>query len=622
LTRRGKALDFDQRITGMATRKPKTILLVEDERIIAMAQSATIRRFGYDVVEVFDGNGAVSRATEASGVDLVLMDIDLGEGIDGTEAARRILARRNVPIVFLTSHAEREMVERVRGITRYGYVIKDSGDFVLQSSIEMAFELYDAHERVSESESRQRTLLWTIPDLVWLKDEDGVYLSCNPHFERFFGAPEAEIVGKTDYDFLDKGKADFFREYDRKAIEADKPNVNEEWITFASDGHRAFLETIKTPMKSSDGRLIGVLGIARDITERKRAEDKLSATLQQMYEIIEFLPDPTFVIDQERKVVAWNMAMEELTGAKKEEMLGQGDYAYSLPFYRERRPILIDLIDLTTDELEAKYDYVRRVDTRIYAETYIAHLNRGAGANLWGAASPLFDSTGKRIGAIEVIRDISERTKTERELVQSNYEKELLLKEVQHRIQNTLAIISSFLSLEMDKCKDEYTRAVFQDAMARIRTISRLYQSLYQASGLNSINLRQYIREMSQQLLDSYTLRPGAIRLSFKLDEISFDMKRAMNIGLILNELLINALKYAFLPGEEGTIRIELSRNEDSIVLLVADDGKGMGTDGQGDGVKRKGIGLHIVDMLAKELGGSFHIENDSGTIARLVIRP
>ncbi len=378
-----------------------------------MDEAETIRRFGYDVIAVHDGEAAERTATGDARVDLVLMDIDLGSGIDGTESARRILQKRTVPIVFLTSHAEREMVDRVKGITRYGYIIKNSGSFVLRSSIEMAFELFAAHERLSESESRLRTLVQTIPDLIWLKDVNGVYISCNYMFERFFGAPEAEIVGRTDYDFVDRGLADLFREYDRKAMEAGRPSINEEWITFASDGRRAYLETIKTPMYGSDGHLIGVLGIARDITARKHAEDSLNATLRQMHDIIEFLPDPTFVIDGDGKVIAWNRAMVELSGSPKEEMLGQGDYCYALPFYKERRPILINLAGISSAELEAKYDYVRRVENVVYAETYVAHMNNGTGAYLWGAAVPLFDSKGDRIGAVEVIRDITERKRAE-----------------------------------------------------------------------------------------------------------------------------------------------------------------------------------------------------------------
>ena len=131
-----------------------------------------------------------------------------------------------------------------------------------------------------ENEARLRTLVQTIPDLIWLKDADGIYLSCNKMFERFFGAREADIVGKTDYDFVDKELADFFREYDRKAMAAGKPCANEEWLTFADDGYRGLFETIKTPMYDAGGKLIGVLGISHDITGRKQAEEEHKAHIR------------------------------------------------------------------------------------------------------------------------------------------------------------------------------------------------------------------------------------------------------------------------------------------------------------------------------------------------------
>ena len=127
----------------------------------------------------------------------------------------------------------------------------------------------------ASSEGQLRTLVETIPDLIWLKNAGGVYLSCNTMFENFFGAKEADIVGKTDFDFVNKELAEFFRDHDRKAMAAGKPSVNEEWLTFANDGHRAFVETIKTPMRDANGALIGVLGIARDITDRFHAEEKI-----------------------------------------------------------------------------------------------------------------------------------------------------------------------------------------------------------------------------------------------------------------------------------------------------------------------------------------------------------
>ena len=139
-----------------------------------------------------------------------------------------------------------------------------------------------------QSEERFRSLLNNIPDLIWLKDADGVYLSCNATFERFFGTGAAEIVGKTDHDFVSKELADFFREHDRRAMGAGRPCSNEEWITFADSGERALLLTTKVPMYDADGEIIGILGVGRDISALRKAEEerlKLESQLHQAKKI-------------------------------------------------------------------------------------------------------------------------------------------------------------------------------------------------------------------------------------------------------------------------------------------------------------------------------------------------
>ena len=135
----------------MGKKVKKTILLVEDETVIAMAQANIVRSFGYDVITAISGEEAVKLVSEKKEISLILMDIDLGKGMDGTEAAKQIFEIREIPVVFLTSHSEEEYVSRVKKITRYGYVIKNSGDFVLKSSIEMAYELFDANRALIEN---------------------------------------------------------------------------------------------------------------------------------------------------------------------------------------------------------------------------------------------------------------------------------------------------------------------------------------------------------------------------------------------------------------------------------------------------------------------------------------
>jgi PAS domain S-box-containing protein len=150
-------------------------------------------------------------------------------------------------------------------------------------------ELRRAEEAQRKGAVLLRTLLDTLPDPVWLKDPQGVYLECNARFCQFFGAAKDGIVGRTDYDFVDRTQADFFREHDRRAMAAGGPTMNEEEITFRDDGHVESLETIKTPIRGEAGELLGVLGIGRNISWRKQAEQALLASEERLSRELEAL---------------------------------------------------------------------------------------------------------------------------------------------------------------------------------------------------------------------------------------------------------------------------------------------------------------------------------------------
>ncbi len=191
---------------------------------------------------------------------------------------------------------------------------------VIQCNIRDTTTKREADLALRKSESHLRTLVKTIPDLIWLKDTSGEYLSCNPMFERFFGAGENDIIGKTDYDYVDRELADFFRENDQKAMEAGKPTSNEEWVTFADDGHRAFLETIKSPIYDSDGTVIGVLGIGRDITERMLAGQALLESEKRFRAIFDQAPIAISLIDLQGYPIISNLRLSKILGYTMDEL--------------------------------------------------------------------------------------------------------------------------------------------------------------------------------------------------------------------------------------------------------------------------------------------------------------
>ncbi|WP_446812270.1 PAS domain S-box protein (plasmid) [Methylomonas sp. 2BW1-5-20] len=173
-----------------------------------------------------------------------------------------------------------------------------------ENQLEDQQALQAAQEATMRERSMLRTLIDTLPDLIWLKDINGIYLACNHRFEQFFGACERDIVGKTDYDFVNKALADFFRANDLRAMEKNGRSVNEEEITFASDGHRELLKTTKIPMRDEKGELIGILGIGNDVTQQNKAERALENGEKQL----------RFVLDgAELGFWDWNIASDTVS---------------------------------------------------------------------------------------------------------------------------------------------------------------------------------------------------------------------------------------------------------------------------------------------------------------------
>ena len=248
--------------------------------------------------------------------------------------------------------------------------------------------------QLNESRGQMETLINALPDPVWLKDTEGVFLACNQAFGRMFGAPTCEIIGRTDYDFTSPELADFFRQKDREAIAAGTPRVNEEWLTHAESGQPIFLETIKTPMSGVSGRAVGVLGIGRDMTERKRVENNLHL----MSRVFSSSGEAILITDADNRILAVNREFTKLTGYSKEEAIGQDPRMLSAgntpaETYREMWAAL-----LTNDYWQGEL-----WDRRKNGEPYPKRLS----------ISVVRDSAGKVVNYIGTFEDITDRKAAE-----------------------------------------------------------------------------------------------------------------------------------------------------------------------------------------------------------------
>ncbi|MFA5180248.1 MAG: diguanylate cyclase [Syntrophales bacterium] len=271
-----------------------------------------------------------------------------------------------------------------------------------------------------ESQQLLRLVLDAIPVRIFWKDRELNYLGCNQMFASDAGldSPEA-IVGRSDYDMGWKDQANLYRADDHAVISSGTPRLHYEEPQTTPEGGLIWLRTSKIPILDAEGEIKGVLGTYEDITERKQAENDLKESQRHFADIINFLPDATFVIDKEGKVTSWNRAIEEITGVPAEDILGKGNYEHALPFYGQRRPMLANLILLPNEEVESQYSFIHREKDMLLAETHVPSL-RGTERFLSGRAAPIYNIQGEIVGAIESFRDLTEQKLLEKSLTEEH----------------------------------------------------------------------------------------------------------------------------------------------------------------------------------------------------------
>ncbi|WP_291316905.1 PAS domain S-box protein [Desulfuromonas sp.] len=270
-----------------------------------------------------------------------------------------------------------------------------------------------AQEALRESEERFRSIFVSTTTPMAILSPSGDVQQVNPACCRFFGYSEEEFCRLNVKDVTHPDDRPRTVALYHEVSIGQRGGLDYEKRYLCKDGTIRWGHTTMAPVTDEQGQVSYFVALTQDVTDRKQAEEALLSAHRRLEDIIEFLPDATFVIDGEKKVAAWNRAMEKMTGVGKNEVLGQGDYAYALPFYGTRRPILIDLVGSQNPEFEANYDFVKRRGDTLIAETPLPSLYEGRGGYLWGIAAPLLDQQGHIVGAIESIRDITDRKEAE-----------------------------------------------------------------------------------------------------------------------------------------------------------------------------------------------------------------
>jgi len=592
----------------------RRILLVEDESIVALGEKYALENLGYEVETAESGEAALRAFAEDPGFDLVLMDIDLGLGMDGPEAAERILGMRDLPVVFCSSHTEPEVVEKTERIASYGYIVKGSNYTAYDASIKMALRLFEANRLVRGSEARESTankmfqaVLDSIPQYICWKDRDSVFLGCNKNHSDLFGLPDtASIRGKTDWDLHrgDRAGIQKFIDDDRAVMESGSPRYRIIEEAAYPDGSRRWLETNKVPLRDAEGRVYGIMIAYSDITERKRIEDELAYERALLSALMEGSSDKIYFKDRMSRFIRCGRAMASSLGLSgPEEMVGKTDFDY---FRREH-----------AEEAFADEARIMRTGLPISKEERVMPMGR---PDSWVLVEkmPLRDDSGKIVGTFGITRDITARKLAEEKihalLAEKEgllAEKELLLHEIHHRMKNNLGSVASLLSIYASRMERPEAAEALKDASGRIQGMTVLYDQLYRSSNFASSPFREYAAALVGRAIASQS-KGREIAVEYAIGDFSLPISVVQPLGLILNELATNSAKYAFEGREGGRIRLAAALGPERLELSFEDDGAGIpeGADGAG----AAGFGLTLVENLARQLDGEMRIVRGRGT--------
>ncbi|MDM7933930.1 MAG: PAS domain S-box protein, partial [Methanothrix sp.] len=479
------------------------------------------------------------------------------------------------------------------------------------------------------------------PIVVW--DPSFRIIRFNHAFERLTGRSAEDVIGMPLEILFPEENKDRAMMHIRRALLGEQWNVVEIPVVGEDGSIRTVLWNSANLYESDGSTLIATVAQGQDITGRKRAEEVLKESEQRLADIIDFLPDATFVIDRTGRVVAWNRAIEAMTGVKAGEILGRGDYEYSLPFYGERRPVLIDLVLTPDDVIESSYTHIERRDGILEGEAYMPNM-KGGSVYLYGRAAVLYDSAGDVFGAIESIRDITARKVAEEELYRAKEAAEraasakaAFLANMSHEIRTPLNAVVGLTGLLLSADLTAEQRDCIETIRSSGNTLLAMINDILDFSKIESGRMELESQPFAVRGFIESTLALVAEDAARKGLELSYLVEDGVPYAIrgdetrlrqVLLNLLVNAVKFT----QEGRISVHVSsrRAEDGahdIHFEVKDTGIGIPVDrmdrlflsfSQLDAsTTRKyggtGLGLAISRRLVELMGGSIWAESEVG---------
>lgn len=445
-----------------------------------------------------------------------------------------------------------------------------------------------------------RRIFESMPDGLFVVGPDGRVLRANAQAARMFGYEQAELVGQPIELLVPQQLRD--RHVEHRERYSAEPRARPMGIGLELQGRRKDesefpVDIMLSPIDSAD--CTGVLCAVRDVTDRRRADERFRA-------LLEAAPDAMVIVDEQGSIILVNTQTERVFGYPRHELLRR-PVEVLIPerlheAHRQQRRRYLEAPDAETLGARPEFYGRRRDGSEFPVEIGLSRLATDEGTLISSA-----------------IRDITDRKRVER-VMELLREKELMLKEIHHRVKNNLAIISSLFYLQSTYTNDERTLRLLRDSQERVRTMSLVHESLYRSENLAAIDFGAYAASLSEHLMRSYRPTPDDVRLRTRLDHMELGIDLAIPCGLILNELMTNALTHAFPPGRRGEVWVESHRTEEGRwAMSVTDDGVGLP-----DGLvieNASTLGLRLIRSLSRQINARFELRRvQPGTRAILTL--
>ena len=607
----------------MDMNRKRTVLVIDDtpEDIAILNEELKV---DYRVQAATDHETAIKLMRSTPPPDLILLDI-LMPGKDGYQLCRELKAEpstKNIPVIFVTVKGAVENEAAGFEVGCVDYIIKPVNPFLVKARVKTHIELKLAREelqdeRLRASEKKYQMLFESIPQRIFTKDLNSVYLTCNQNYARDLGASPEKLAGHTDYDFFPKDLADKYRADDRRIMESGIQETIEE--TYVHSGYEAWVQVVKTPIRNEDGTVAGILGIFWDVTESRLASQKL----QEQAALLNITADAIFVRDMRHNIVYWNKGAEQVFGWSSAEAIGKN---------------ADDLLGTLAPDFMHAYQII--LEKGEWLGEFQRKSREGRELTVQARWNLLRDSAGEPHGILAVNTDITEQRSIQRQLLRVQRLESIgtLAGGIAHDLNNILSPILMGVEALSLQCPEESSRKILEIMKtAAQRGASIVRQVLSFARGFTGehaeVQLKHIIREIEELLRETFPKN-----IDFK-SEIPKDLLPVIGDATQLHQVLMNLCVNArdAMP-EGGTLTLSAENVELDkaytrlhiearpiryVVLKVEDTGTGMAaetiekifdpfftTKGPDKGT---GLGLSTSHSIAKAHGGFINVYSELG---------